>query len=381
MVGKAKLKVVDLFCGCGGFSHGFQKAGFEVVLGVDWNADAIETFKLNHKKAQYYAGPIEKLTNQKINQMLAGQKIDVVIGGPPCQGFSTVGQGKKEDPRNFLFKEFVRIVKLLKPRMIVLENVTGLLAEKNKNVLNNIFRSFTRLGYQMDAKVLQAENFGVPSHRRRTFIIGCLVGKGLESAWPRETHGLLAGKKLKTIGEAWRVLQKKKTFQQHDIEKAKLKNQLDIKRLKYIPEGQGIRYQKNELDFLPKKLRYNIAWEMLPEKRFRQTKLQRLDRKKVSPTILTSRTSYIHPTEPRYLTPREAALCQSFPENFKFYGSVTSVFRQIGNAVPPLLAYRLAKNISSHIQRVPSVSKVLKKVKNQQVQELRKSAFIYRVKQ
>lgn len=377
-MGKKNFTLVDLFCGCGGFSHGFQKAGFNVVLGVDWNKDAIDTFAVNHKGAETFHGPIQELTDKKIKELIGKQAVDMVIGGPPCQGFSTVGRGNQKDPRNFLFKEFVRVVTVLRPRCFAFENVTGLVAKKNAKVLDSILRSFRRLGYEMDAKVLQAQNYGVPSQRRRTFIVGSL-GTNIGDIWPEITHGDGYKKPLVTINQAWKNLEKRKRLFNHDKSMAFLKNATDVKRLKFIPEGQGIRYEKNEKEFLPRSLRYDVDWAKLPEKRFRQTKLQRLSRKKIAPTILTSRTSYIHPTEGRYLTPREAALCQSFPMSFKFEGSQTSVFRQIGNAVPPLLAYKLGQKFLAYLEKSPrKVSKAKKNSKLSGKKQLSKTAFSYK---
>jgi len=313
---------IDLFSGCGGFSHGLEKAGHECLLGVDFNQDAIESFKLNHPNSNVYCGDIKELSYKEIQLLTKKKKIDMVVGGPPCQGFSTIGRGQVNDERNSLFKEFVRIVKEAKPRIVLMENVTGLLAKKNQEVLKSIFKSFNLLGYSMDARVLSAEEFGVPERRRRTFLVGVKNGS---YEYPYATHGPKANK----------------------IDLAQIKNDLDRKRLKHIPEGKGIRYERDELAHLPKKLRYDVDWVNLSENRFRQTKLQRLDRKKPSPTILTSRTTYFHPIENRYLTPREAALLQSFPIRFKFFGSQTSIFRQIGNAVPPKLAQVLGESLKN----------------------------------
>lgn len=267
----------------------------------------------------------------------------MVVGGPPCQGFSTVGRGEVGDVRNQLFKEFVRIVKVTNPKVIIFENVTGLVAKKNQMILKQIFQYFERLGYTMDARVLSAEEFGVPEKRRRTIIMGVKDG---ECLFPELTHGARANKKHKTVGE---VLKQLKAIDgkiyNHDIAAAQIKKSEDRKRLEFIPAGAGIRYEADEKKFLPKKLWYGVEWSKLREKRFRQTRLQRLPLNGPAPTILTSRTSYYHPVEPRYLTPREAAACQSFPNEFIFSGSQTAMFRQIGNAVPPLLAMAIGEAI------------------------------------
>ena len=131
----------------------------------------------------------------------------------------------------------------------------------------------------------------------------------------------------------------------HDIEAAQIKNALEKKRIMKIPEGKSIRYEKDELDYLPTELRFDIDWDIIDENRFREKKLNRLDRKSLSPTIMTGRHTYYHPTEPRYLTAREAASIQSFPNDFIFEGTISQQWRQIGNAVPPLLGKAIGNAI------------------------------------
>ena len=166
--------------------------------------------------------------------------------------------------------------------------------------------------------------------------------KGGESLFPSASHGARAGEKVKTVSEVFKNLHTSDgLIHNHNVTLAQIKNSEDRQRLKFIPAGKGIRYELDEKTYLPKKLRYGIDWNKLREKRFRQTRLQRLPLNEPAPTILTSRTSYYHPVENRYLTPREVAACQSFPNDFIFHGSQTAIFRQIGNAVPPVLAQAL----------------------------------------
>lgn len=334
---------IDLFSGCGGLSCGLELAGHRCLLGVDADKDAIASFAANHHEAAVYLGDIKKLSEKKLKELLRGQQVDMVVGGPPCQGFSTVGKGVVEDERNHLFKEFVRIVKATQPKVILFENVTGLVAKKNQPILKKIFQYFEKLGYNMDARVLSAEEFGVPEKRRRTIIMGVKNG---ECLFPEVSHGTRAGKKVKTVAEAFKSLKARDgRIYNHDVSMAEIKKKEDRERLQFIPAGKGIRYEEDEKNYLPKKLRYGVDWKKLRENRFRQTRLQRLPLNEPAPTILTARTSYYHPVENRYLTPREAAACQSFPNDFIFHGSQTAVFRQIGNAVPPGLALALGEAI------------------------------------
>lgn len=352
---KKSLKFIDLFSGCGGLSCGLELAGHRCLLGVDANKDAIQSFAANHHEAAVYLGDIKKLTEKRLKELLRGETVDMVVGGPPCQGFSTVGKGQVDDVRNQLFKQFIRIVAATNPRVVLFENVTGLVAKKNASILKQIFRQFERLGYNMDARVLSAEEFGVPERRRRTIIMGV---KGGECVFPQVTHGPRAKKKIKTVAEALKNLKAADgRIYNHDVKMAELSSAEDKARLKFIPHGRGIRYEEDEKEFLPKKLHFGVDWKKLRENRFRQTRLQRLPLNEPSPTILTSRTSYYHPVEPRFLTPREAAACQSFPNDFIFHGSQTAVFRQIGNAVPPGLAQALGEVIKTIEFKKRSVKK------------------------
>lgn len=340
---KNQFNFIDLFSGCGGFSKGMELAGHKCLLGVDFNKDATDTFAINHKNAQIINGDISQVSISQIKLLTKSRPIHMIIGGPPCQGFSTVGRGNVDDERNQLFREFVRIVAGIKPKIIVLENVTGLLAEKNKHILQAIFSEFQKIGYNLEARVLSSEEYGVPEKRRRTFIMGVLGGMPV---FPEKRFGP-GRKKYATVREALKVLDKAKNIFNHDLNSAQITCALDLKRIAYIPSGCGIRYEKDEKEFLPKKLHYGVNWNSLLENRFRQTKLQRLDWDRPSPTILTSRNSYYHPEENRYLTAREAALLQSFPLDFIFKGSNTSIFKQIGNAVPPMLAKSIGESLKS----------------------------------
>ena len=351
------MTFIDLFCGCGGLSYGLEMAGHHCLLGVDMEPSAIDSFKRNHPQAEAWNGDIKKLDARTLKKLIGTNSVDMVVGGPPCQGFSTVGKGEVADDRNQLFREFVRVVKLTSPKVVLFENVTGLVAKKNAPVLKQIFSLFEKLGYTMEARVLSAEEYGVPEVRRRTIIMGV---KGRECQFPKPTHGTRGTKKVVTVREAFKTLKALdgKVYN-HDPKKAEVKKLADRERLKFIPAGSGIRYREDEKQYLPKKLWFDVNWNELREGRFRQTRLQRLPWDKPSPTILTARTSYYHPQEPRFLTPREAAACQGFPNDFIFEGSQTAQFRQIGNAVPPLLGKALGVEIKK--LNFSKVSKTKKK--------------------
>lgn len=368
------LNFIDLFSGAGGLSCGLEQAGLRCVLGVDMDKFAIETFKHNHHDAETFCGSVADLTEKKLKELLKGNPIHAVVGGPPCQGFSTVGLGDPKDKRNFLFREFIRIVKITKPIYVVIENVTGLLAKKNEKTLESIFKIFQKMGYSLDVQVLSAENYGVPERRRRTIILGSLVNT--EIIFPEKSEN------IKTVGDALKVLKPNKNYFNHDIESAQIKNDLDRQRINCIPEGRGVRYEKDEKDyFKKKKLKLGINWNELRENRFRQTKYQRLDRSRPGPTIMTHRHNYFHPTEDRYLTQREAALIQSFPLNFEFHGTLSAQWRQIGNAVPPLLGKAIGETILkmfNESQKNQTSAKKTTKSSKDIVLNVRKKAFHYK---
>ena len=341
------LNFIDLFSGCGGISNGLEQAGLNCLLGIDFTPAAVETFNLNHPNAIGICGDIQAIKTSEIKQLIKNQKVDLICGGPPCQGFSTAGAGNADDHRNHLFLDFVRFVKDFKPSYIMVENVTGLLASKNENTLKAIYKEFNQLGYHLDIRVLTASHFGVPEARRRVIILGNRLG--CENFYPEKEFANF-GEKVKglktvrTVDWAFKnLLSQKGQFFNHDLDSAQIKKEIDRKRIEFVPEGKNIRYERDEKEFLPKKLWFDHNWSSMSENRFREAKYQRLDRKKPSPTILTSRHLYFHPTEHRYLTVREAAALQSFPANFKFSGSLASQWTQVGNAVPPIMAKKLGE--------------------------------------
>ena len=269
--------------------------------------------------------------------------------------------------------EFFRIVKICNPEFIVIENVTGIVAKKNEQTLSAIFKLFASLGYNLDVQVLSAHHFGVAEKRRRTIILGSKINDMI--IFPTPIFPPV------TVGEAFSdLMDQTGSIHNHDLQMAKIKCPLEAKRLKRIPEGKGIRYEQDEKKYLPTSLRLGIDWKNLKENRFRQTKYYRLDRSLPSPTIMTNRYSYYHPIEPRYLTQREAARLQSFPNDFIFCGPLSSQWRQIGNAVPPLLAKSVGHCLCDMYLKKKSPNGKLKNNLHgtHKVKTIRKSAFIYR---
>lgn len=376
-----KKSFIDLFSGAGGMSCGLEMAGLQCLLGVDHDPKAIETFKHNHKNSQAIFGDIREISIEQIQEVINYQKVDLICGGPPCQGFSTIGQNDGQDKRNFLFLEFLRIVKALEPDYIIMENVTGLLAKKNEVVLKEILKSFTDLGYTMDVKVLSAHHYGVPEKRRRTIFLGNRFG--VENIYPEKMFRDLNKDDRdlplpRTVGMAFdSLLATKGEMLNHDVAKAQIFNDLERERISHIPQGKSVRYEKDQLAYLPARLWFDVEWNNIHEQRFREAKLNRLNLQSCSNTINTSRTTYYHPTEDRYLTAREAAAIQSFPHNFFFCGTVTQQWKQIGNAVPPLLA----KALGESILKLDLLKNDMKKAKSiENVSQIRAKAFSYKDK-
>lgn len=380
---KNTLNFIDIFAGAGGLSCGLELAGLNCLLGIDYDKYAMQTFAKNHKNAQSYCGDIRELKKKDILEKLDGNPVHLVVGGPPCQGFSTVGLGNPEDMRNTLFLEFCRVVRITKPYFVIVENVTGLLAKKNEDTLQNIFKKFKTLGYDMDVQVMSSQNYGVPEKRRRTILIGTRLN--VEVEFPKITHDTIIAKTFRppmTVGDALSNLETKSgKVLNHDLDTSHLKSKLELKRIARIPEGKGIRYEIDEKMYFTKSLKLGIDWVNLRENRFRQTKYQRLDRNKPSPTIMTHRHSYYHPVENRYLTQREAAALQSFPNDFEFMGPLSAQWRQIGNAVPPLMAKAIGKSITkmykSYLSERDSKA-VTKKNTKTRIKNVREKAFVYK---
>lgn len=358
---------IDLFCGAGGLSEGFHQAGFKVLAGNDIDPDAGSTFARTHTDAIFLSDPIEKLSASDFLRGTGLKKgeLDVLIGGPPCQAFSVYNhQRGMHDKRSKLFREYLRIVDGLRPKWVVMENVTGITSVGSGRAVAEIFEGLKELGYHVEMRTLKAEQFGVPQERRRIFFIGNRIGKPI--VWPEATHGpgLLPYvtvwdaigdlPRLKN-GEAPTAAQIYPTAPKSDFQKyvrgrekrienhsaAKL-SEVNIQRMKHIPEGGSWR---------------DLPVRLLPEgmKRARRCdhtkRYGRLKKKGLASTILTKCDlhwgAFIHPTQDRILTVREAARLQAFPDWFVFSGSRTEQYVQVGNAVPPLLGRRVAEALLS----------------------------------
>lgn len=362
-----KFTSIELFAGAGGMSEGFSQAGFEVAVATDFNPDCAETHKFNHPNTPFIHDSIENLSYKDLLQASGIKEgdLDVMAGGPPCQGFS-INAPKRNigDPRNALFKHYVRLVSNIRPRFVVLENVPGMLSFEEGKVALEIVRSFKEIGYTMEFKILYAPDFGVPQERRRVFFIGNRLG--LPITFPKPSYfsrDAILKPTYITVEEAIGDLPEPgdddeplpypedATVAPYAIGLRKGSNLIfnhcrgvlgkkNLNRIKYIPQGGSWR---------------DIPVNLLPEgmkraKRSDHTKRYgRLHPKRLASTILTKCDphwgAYIHPKSDRILSAREAARFQGFPDKYRFLGKKASQYAQVGNAVPVPLARAVASLI------------------------------------
>lgn len=359
-----KNKVIDLFAGAGGLSCGFTKANFSIDSAVEFDKTIANTYKANHPNTTLY---VDDIKNIALNNIFKNKKIDVVIGGPPCQGFSMAGARIRksfiDDERNYLFKYYYEIIKQTKPKCFVFENVKGITTMENGNILKKILELFQNKkmlngdSYNIYTKVYNATEYGIPQKRERFIIIGVL------------NHAINF---FNILEETKQYIEKKYPdfFQPVSVWDAisnltNDKNETELIRKptnnyqKFLASKTGIIYNTNKPSHNKliveriKKIKCGENWTQLNDENIKSIhsgSYGRLEKNKPSPTITTrfdtpSGGRFIHPVENRTLSPREGARLQSFPDDFKFLGTKTSIYKQIGNAVPPKLAFFLANVI------------------------------------
>ncbi|MDT2768035.1 DNA cytosine methyltransferase [Globicatella sulfidifaciens] len=341
------MKIIDLFSGAGGLSLGFNQAGFESVLAIDKWEDAINTYNLNHTNQVGTTIDIHDYTNEQLLE-LKNNSIQGIIGGPPCQGFSMVGTRLTNDPRNSLYMEYVRFVNIIKPDFFVLENVSGLLSLNKGKYKESIINEFSEIGYNVQFSLLTASDYGVPQSRKRVFFIGVnkekfgelffdfsklkkvdvVTSKDAISDLPSPTQSKEKIKYNSKPNNDFQALMRKESdgVFNHEITNH-TKQTIDI--ISMVPDGGSIKDLPEEYY---KVRNYNNAF-------------RRMDSNLPSNTIDCGHRNYFHYKENRVPTVRESARIQSFPDNFIFSGAKTSQYTQVGNAVPPLLANVIAKEI------------------------------------
>lgn len=334
---KRQLNFIDLFCGAGGFSLGFKAAGFNCLGAFDNWDPAIKTHKKNFKDTKIYTKSINDYSNLEIKEIFNNKNVDVIIGGPPCQGFSSIGKQNINDQRNDLIFEFGRIIKSIKPSFFIMENVSGLIHDKNVFYFNRLKNFFILNGYKINYRLLNAAEYGVPQLRKRVFLIG--HKSPFEYNFPKP---IFLKENYRTVGETIMDLVKKKNIQNHVPMKH---NDIVRKRISFINEGGGI--TKN----IPKKFLQGSRSD------YRKNKLKnfshvykRLHRKLPSGTMVPGHNAFpLHPTLDRALTVREAARLQTFPDKIIFEGTRQEQCILVGNAVPVQLAKVIGKSIKESL--------------------------------
>jgi DNA (cytosine-5)-methyltransferase 1 len=403
---KRQLRTIDLFCGAGGITEGFRQAAYASLYGNDVMQEAIETFKLNHDDALADCRSIADVDPAEIRERLGLKpgELDVLVGGPPCQGFSINAPERfLDDPRNKLFRHYERFLEEFQPKAFLFENVPGLLSLGDGKVFRQIITIFTGLGYHVTAKILFAAHYGVPQERWRLIILGSQLG---EISHPEPTHyavgranfrggstmtyqlGEVDSQRLKpavTVHQAIADLPRLEmgegaevigyTSESHGAYSESMRNpagvtfnhyaaklsKLNAERMKHVKPGGSWR---------------DIPYELLPAgmqraRRSDHTKRYgRLHPDKMAGTMLTKCDPHwgtvFLPDQERTLTVREAARFQSFPDTYKFFGSRVSQYEQVGNAVPVLMARAIAEQIRRHLEAhmlVESEGKLEKKEK------------------
>ncbi|MCK5681614.1 DNA cytosine methyltransferase [bacterium] len=386
------MKLIDLFAGAGGLSCGLTKVGFRPLLANEINEVYANTYKLNHPNTHTVVGDIRKICELNLKETLGVSEgeIDLLAGGPPCQGFSINAPIRTlDDKRNHLFRDFLRIAKALKPKAILIENVPGIVSLGQGTVVKTIYKELIELGYSVSHCILFAGHYGVPQMRFRTVFIALKINNAKitfpEPEYDAKAVANFAGAKtlcMKTLPLFSKQLKKPTSVEdaisdlppitggerieeylyqikpQSKYQSSSRNNskaiynhycsklgQINLERLKHIPQGGSWR---------------DIPFELLPKglqraRRSDHTKRYgRLHPKGLCSTILTKCDphwgSFFHPYQDRVLSVREAARIQSFPDTFKFTGTITQQYEQVGNAVPPLLAHAVGQNIKKLLE-------------------------------
>lgn len=378
------MKIFDLFCGTGGFSKGFENASagsFETVLGIDILPKSVETFRLNHPKALGLHEDIRKIRCEELQSHLKLKRgtLGVIIGGPPCQGFSSIRPFRSsalDDPRNTLFEQFANFVNFFRPRALVIENVVGLATHNNGDTISQMMECFEALGYDCDWRILNAANFGVPQRRERLIFIG--VEKGGRFQFPEPTH-LSNGSTIGLKDRSRMLIPHDDLFTRLHPLRPAVTVMDAIGDLPPIPSGGfAIEYQQPAQNDYQRNRRNGSEELKLHFSTAHTTKMleiirhsgrnissipkhlitsgfsscySRLDGDKPSVTITVnfvhpSSNRCIHPVCDRALTPREGTRLQSFDDEFLFAGNRAQVVKQIGNAVPPLLGRAIGEALS-----------------------------------
>lgn len=401
-------KVLDLFSGCGGFSNGFIKQNFTIKGAIEFDKEIALTYQKNHPDTKIFIGDIRKLNIEEVKNELGD--IDVIIGGPPCQGFSIAGKRDINDQRNTLPLEFIKYVEYFNPKIFVMENVKGLVSMDKGRVLKHFLEQFEAIGYKVKYKVLNCSDYEIPQIRERIFIVGVRNDIPLDFSFPEKSERII------TLGEAIGDIEQIGSFEETQQYNHDMYFPVDKKTYELLGEGNflcDLRHGENHVhsweislkgecspkeisilnaisenrrkkkygnkdgnplsiedikeltnyDDISSEIKNLIRMEYLEEidgkydihDRKINIGLRIFDRNKPVNTITTlsgANSSYAHYSQPRNFTVREVARLQTFDDNFIFYGNISSQYRQVGNAVPPKMAEKIAEQVKKILDNI-----------------------------
>lgn len=349
-----KYNIIDLFSGVGGLSYGFSKIHqFNILAANEIERDISIAYKLNHPSVEMLNCDINDLTEEILYKAIKGQKVDIVVGGPPCQSYSTLGK-RQMDERANLFMQYKRVLNILQPTAFVFENVVGILSMSKGNLFKQIQAGFEELGYILQYKVLDAVDFGVPQHRERVILVGFKGNNNFVFPTPTHGDGL---KPYVTLNEAIGDLptlesgEKKSNYStgitNEFLEFVRDKNTSIVE--EHIAPKNGEHLVKIMQTLKEGQSKEDLPEDIRPKSGYKNT-YAKLWWDKPSTTITRnfacpSSSRCIHPRDSRAMSIREGARLQSFPDDYKFYGSDGMKRLEIGNAVPPLLSVAIAKQM------------------------------------
>lgn len=350
------MNAIDLFAGCGGLSKGFMDAGFKIIVGVDNDHAALNTFVLNHNGAKALKADLsQQKTFDEIKKIVGERNIDVIVAGPPCQGFSLTGPRNFDDPRNKLYLAVLEMVNQYQPKGFIIENVPGMATMYDGQVKEEVLKRFREMGYNIECQILCAADYGVPQLRKRLVYMGVRADIGT----PKFPEKVLTPEHYITCREAIDDLPSREIEFGEDVDKYSSDPKTEYQRqmrgncivlLNHIATAHK-QFVKDTIAQVPE----GGNWKDLPsgvgESRKFHEAWTRYDGNKPSRTIDTGHRNHFHYKYNRVPTVRENARLQSFPDNFVFTGTKTQQNRQVGNAVPPLLGYHLGKALMAIINQ------------------------------
>lgn len=346
-------KVMDLFAGAGGLSYGFASMQeYEILVANEYDKDIAAAYSLNHPEVEMINCDIRELTEERITEALNGQTVDLIVGGPPCQSYSTAGK-RQMDGRANLFMEYKRVLQIVRPIAFVFENVTGILSMDGKKLFQQVQDEFRSLGYEVKHQVLDAADYGVPQHRERVILVGFRNGNPFE--YPVPTHGPQRQQPYVTLQDAIGDLPRIKSGQaathydknpDNEFLRFVRQNASDTV-TEHAAPSNGERLVRIMETLKDGQDKFDLPEDIRPKSGFRNTYAKLWwDRPSVTITRNFSTPSSarcIHPRDSRALSIREGARLQSFPDSYAFYGSASKKRLEIGNAVPPLLSCAIAR--------------------------------------